>query len=429
MSDFDTANRKSGWIVVAICFVVMALTFGTRSSVSMLLPIWQEELGWSGSQAARGASIVLAMMALLSPIAGNLMDRYGARMVIAVGLAALALGVGATSFVTDPAFYYLLFGVVGGVGWAFVSIPMVTAAVSGYFERMRGLAIGIAVSGASGGQLPILSGLGILIAAIGWRASYQVLALIVAALALMVLLWFKRPLGERRDFQPSEVDDADTLGDRLKFLMVNQTFLLLLGAFTLCGFTTAGVIDVYFIPYAISCGFTLVEGSAAYGVHGLGNLAGVVLFSWMADHVHRPRLLASMFFLRALTFVLLLFIEADISVMFMFAVIFGILNFATFPVIANIVTTHIGVRIVGLTLGLLFGGHSLGAAAGVSIGGWMFDLTAKYSWIWLLSVLLAALAGVFAILVKEIRPTGVQRNLAEAVQVGGSREQNKIPSR
>ena len=411
MIDFDTANRKRGWIVVAICFAATAFTFGARSSVSMMLPIWQEELGWSRSQAASGASIVLAIMALGSPIAGNLMDRYGARLVIATGLAALAFGVGATSFVSDLTFYYLLFGVIGGVGWAFVSIPTVTAAVSGYFERMRGLAIGIAVSGASGGQLPILSGLGILIAAIGWRASYQVLALVVAALALLVLLWFKPPLAERGSSQPSEFDDADTLGERLKFLVVNRTFLLLLGAFTLCGFTTAGVIDVYFIPYAMACGFTLIEGSLAYGAHGLGNLAGVVLFSWMADHVHRPRLLASMFFLRALTFVLLLFIAADISVMFTFAVIFGILNFATFPVIANIVATHIGVRIIGLTLGLLFGGHSLGAAVGVSIGGWMFELTAQYGWIWWLSVVLAALAGIFAILVREIRPTEAQRRL------------------
>ena len=191
MTNFDKANRNRGWIVVAICFGVMAFTFGARSSVSMLLPTWQEELDWSGSQAARGASIVLIMMALLSPVAGNLMDRYNARLVIFIGLTALASGIGATSFVTDPVSYYLLFGVAGGVGWAFVSIPMITAAVSGYFERMRGLAIGIAVSGASGGQLPILSGLGILIAANGWRASYQFLALIVAALAILVLFWFQ----------------------------------------------------------------------------------------------------------------------------------------------------------------------------------------------------------------------------------------------
>ena len=51
----------------------------------------------------------------------------------------------------------------------------------------------------------------------------------------------------------------------------------------------------------------------------------------------------------------------------------------------------------------MFGGHSLGAAIGVAIGGWMFDLTTKYDSIWWLSVGLAAMAGVFAILVKETR--------------------------
>ncbi len=87
--------------------------------------------------------------------------------------------------------------------------------------------------------------------------------------------------------------------------------------------------------------------------------------------------------------------------MFVFAAIFGVLNFATFPVIANIVATHIGVRVIGLTLGLLFGGHSLGAAIGVVFGGWMFDLTAKYEFVWWLSAGLAVVAGIFSILVKE----------------------------
>lgn len=397
-------NRQRGWIVVAICFVALSFTFGSRSSVSMVLPLWAQELGWSATQVSTGASLVLVMMALGSPVAGNLMDRFGARIVMACGLMALAFGIGATSYVSDAIYYYILFGIVGGVGWASVSIPMVTAAISGYFVKFRGLAIGIGVSGASGGQLPILTLLGSLIAALGWRQSYQVLAVVLFALAVLVLLRFRPPVDDpenQPDAAPAPANDA--LSDRLKFLFANRTFLLLLGAFSLCGFTTAGVIDVYFIPYAISCGFTLIEGSAAYGVHGLGNLIGVIFFSWLADHMHRPRLLASMFFLRAATFVLLLFISVDISVMFVFAAIFGILNFATFPVIANIVATHIGVRIIGLTLGLLFGGHSLGAAIGVVIGGWMFDITAKYDFVWWLSVGLAAMAGVFSILVKETR--------------------------
>jgi MFS family permease len=397
-------NRQRGWIVVAICFVALSFTFGARSSVSMVLPIWTQELGWSATQVSTGASLVLVMMALGSPVAGNLMDRFGARIVMACGLLALALGVGATSYVSDATYYYILFGVVGGVGWASVSIPMTTAAISGYFVKFRGLAIGIGVSGASGGQLPILTLLGIMIAALGWRQSYQILAVVMAAMAVLVLLRFRLPIDDPEDrTEMPAAPDKDALIDRLRFLFANRTFVLLLGAFSLCGFTTAGVIDVYFIPYAISCGFTLVEGSAAYGVHGLGNLAGVVLFSWMADHVNRPRLLASMFFLRAAAFVLLMIISVDISVMFVFAAIFGILNFATFPVIANIVATHIGVRIIGLTLGLLFGGHSLGAAIGVVIGGWMFDISARYDFVWWLSVALAAMAGVFAILVRETR--------------------------
>lgn len=404
MTSIAETNRKRGWIVVAICFVAMGFTFGARSSISMALPLWREEMGWTAAQSSTGASLVLLMMALGSPIAGNLMDRFGARIVIACGLLALGIGVGGTSYATAPWQYYLLFGGVAGIGYASVSIPMVTAAVSGYFTKFRGLAIGIAVSGASGGQLPVLTLLGVLIASLGWRNTYQILGVLMAVFATLVLLRFKPPVDDPDDDeQIVTVAPDDTLADRLRFLFSNRTFLLLLGAFSLCGFTTAGVIDVYFIPYAISCGFTLIEGSSAYGVHGLGNLIGVIAFSWLADHVNRPRLLASMFFLRAATFVLLLFIAADISLMFIFAAIFGILNFATFPVIANIVVTHIGVRIIGLTLGLLFGGHSLGAAIGVVAGGWMFDLTAKYDWVWWLSVGLAALAGVFSILVKENR--------------------------
>ena len=405
------SDSHRGWIVVAISFIALACTFGARSSVGMVLPSWRIELGWTGSESATGAVLVLVMMAIGSPVAGNFMDQYGARRIFSGGLIALALGIGGTAFATQPFHYYILFGLIGGMGWASVSIPLVTAAVSRYFTRMRGLAVGISVSGASGGQLPVLSALGILIATVGWRDTYLILAAVMLALAALVALRFKPP----EDASAGEAPGNKTgpLYERLGFLFVNRTFLLLFAAFFLCGFTTAGIIDVYFIPYAITCGYTLVEGSAAYGVHGIGNLVGVIFFSWLADHTHRPRLLASLFFLRAASFGLLLLIAVDIRLMFVFAAVFGVLNFATFPVIANIVVTHIGIRILGLTLGLLFGGHSLGAAIGVAGGGWIFDLTARYDWIWWMAIPLAALAGVFAILVHETRtPHAVARTAA-----------------
>lgn len=401
MADSSTGSvGNRGWVVVALGFLALSMTFAARSSVSMVIPLWEVEMGWTRTLSATGSSLVLAMMALGSPIAGNLMDRYGPRLIFAAGLTAIAIGLAGTGFATEPVHYLVLFGLVGGAGWAAVSIPMVTGAVSGYFTKKRGLAIGIAISGATGGQLPVLSLLGIVVASLGWRDAFVWLGALLAALAVLVYLRLK-PHEQAPNAPVERVPEADALLDRLRFLFSNRTFLLLFGAFSLCGFTTAGVIDVHFIPYAISCGYSLVESTGAYGVHGLGNLVGVVALSWLADHVHRPRLLAAIFFLRALMFVFLFYIASDITMMYLFAGIFGILNFATFPIIANIMARQIGVRIIGLTLGLLFGGHSLGAAIGAVMGGWLFDQFARYDGLWWVSVFLAAMAGVFAILVRE----------------------------
>jgi MFS family permease len=393
---------NTGWIVVGLGFLALAFTFAARSSVSMVIPLWETELGWTRTLSATGSSLVLAMMAAGSPVAGNLMDRHGPRAVFAFGLLALVAGVGGTAFATEPWHYLFLFGIVGGLGWASVSIPLVTAAVSACFDRNRGLAIGIAVSGATGGQLPVLSLLGISVAAMGWRSSFIGLAVLIASIALLVRFCLPAAVGRRPDAE--DAPEADGLRDRLRFLFGQRTFLLLLAAFSLCGFTTAGVIDVHFIPYAISCGYSLELSTSAYGVHGLGNLAGVVLLSWAADHLNRPRLLATVFFVRAVLFVYLFQIGTSPANLYLFAAAFGFLNFAVFPIIANIVATHIGVRIIGLTLGLLFGGHSLGAAIGSVLGGWFFDLFAAYDLVWWLSLALAALAGVFAILIPETRP-------------------------
>lgn len=398
-------GAPNGWIIVALCFLALAFTFAARSAIGIVIPIWETELGWTRALSATGSSIVLAMMAVGSPVAGNLMDRLGPRRVFAGGLAALALGVGGTSWASEPIHYYALFGVIAGVGFAAVSIPMATAAVSGYFTQNRGLPIGVAISGATGGQLPVLYLLGSLVAAIGWRDSFLALGFVLAGLALLVRLRFRPPQRTASAAAAAGLG-ADGLSDRLRFVFANRTFLLLLAAFTLCGFTTAGVIDVHFIPYAVTCGYSLVDSTAAYGVHGLGNLAGVILLSWLADHTNRPRLLVGIFLLRAVVFVLLLNIEGDIELLYLFATLFGLLNFSVFPVIANLVATHIGVRIMGLTLGLLFGGHSLGAAFGSVLGGWFFDIFGRYDELWWLSGGLAALAGVCAALIRENRDGG-----------------------
>ena len=59
---------------------------------------------------------------------------------------------------------------------------------------------------------------------------------------------------------------TDSIFEKLTKLFKQPVFWLLGGAYFICGFTTAGVVKVHFIPYATSCGYTLATGAAATGV-------------------------------------------------------------------------------------------------------------------------------------------------------------------
>ena len=399
------------WTIVAVTFCALGLTFASRSSVGVLIPTWEAELGWARAVSATGSSLVLVVMAVASPLAGNLIDRFGPRRVMAGGLAIAGAAILGTSTVSLEWQFLALFGLVGGIGYGAVSLPLVVTMMARIFDRHRGMATGIAISGSTAGQLPALTLLAFLVGAWGWRGAY--LGFGLAILALVPAIWLLLGASGAPGGQPAAAPDRARisldmpLAAKIGMLTRNRTFVLLFASFWLCGFTTAGVFDVHFVPYAVSCGFALVDGTAAHGVHGVGNMLGLILFGWLTDRVHRARLLAAMFAARALLFVVLLGVAGNIELLFFFALAFGILNFSTLPPIASLVASHIGVRVMGLTMGLLFGGHSMGAAIGAFFGGYMFDLMARYEWVWLISIALALLAAVFAGLIEE-EPDGNQ---------------------
>ena len=70
---------------------------------------------------------------------------------------------------------------------------------------------------------------------------------------------------------------------------------------------------------------------------------------------------------------------------------------------ASLVVSHVGRPIMGVTMGLIFSAHSLGGAAGSYLAGYLFEIFARYDWVWIVSVGLALLAAVLSILIRETR--------------------------
>jgi len=376
------ASNFVSWSVVGLSFLALALVFASRGSLGLMMPIWEKELGWSRSFVSTGGAIALITMGLASPIFGNLLDRHGSRLVYAGGLLLVGLGVCAVALTGSPAAFIVLLGVVGGFGNGAINMSSASATLARLFTAKRGLATGIGLAGGSGGQLIVLPVLAALLTVFTWREAYLFygIAILVLALVAYVLLGkVPKPVSTAR---AGHVSTSDPLSKRLGFLTRNSVFLLLFGAFFLCGLTTSGVVDVHYLAYASWCGFPAVDSSIGYGVMGVGNMLGLFLFGYLADRMNTARLLAALFFVRALSFLALMQVTGDLSLLFVFSAVFGLLNYGTLPLVATIVAHRIGIGIMGLSMGLLLGAHSLGGALGAFLGGFLFDQFARYDVIW-----------------------------------------------
>lgn len=391
--------NPDGWAAVAVAFFVTIFFGLMRSALGVLIPFWEADLAWSRSFLSAGASLILVIMALASPIAGNLIDRVGPRTVFFGGLAATGGAAIIASLMTEPWHYLAVFCVLGGVGAGALSSPQTSTTIARYFVAHRGLAIGIASSGATGGLVFALPLLAYYATTAGWRPTLLVTGLI--ALALIPLAWFfiGRNWPEAPD-KPARGGDAP-LTQRLRLIIGARTFWLLLGGFAICGFTTAGAVHTHLVGYAVQCGFSPMTGASAYAVLSVFNMMGVIGCGYLADRVHGPSLLASLYLIRVISFIVILQITGSEFLLYLFAALFGLTDIATLPATASIVARVMGLRIMGLTLGMLFAGHSVGAAIGAFAAGWVFDLDGRYDSVWLASIALALLAALLTIMVRD----------------------------
>lgn len=393
-------HDRKGWVIVFALFLMLSIVITARNSLGLMMPFWKEDLGWSYKFVATASALMMVTMAATAPVLGSIIDRFGSRVIYAVGMSVIGIVYILCSFMTEPWQLVVVFSLVGGVAFAAMAPSLVSTTIAHHFKERLGLATSMATSGSTGGQFAIMPLFALLITLLSWRNSFFIAGIVILVTALVVFLLIgKEPPRQKIDSGTARSSVLTTMGG----LAQMPVFWLLGGGFFICGFTTAGVIKVHLIPYAVSCGFPPVQSATAYGVLSLFSLIGMISYGWLSDRYHRPMLLASCYFVRALTFVMLIYIAGNPTLLYVFAILFGIFDYATFPIVASIVATHIGRHIMGLTMGLIFALHALGGALGSFMGGYLYELFARYDWVWFVSIALALLAAFLSILISESR--------------------------
>ncbi|MFV1590618.1 MFS transporter [Phaeobacter sp. JH20_39] len=399
MSDTTSLSPRQNWTVVIFGFLALSLAFSSRAALGLIMPVWQTEFGWTSSYISSVGAAALIIMAIVAPFAGRLVDRRGSQFTLNLGMGLLGIGCAIVALMDSKLMFVIGFAGFSAVGFGIVATHVVATAVTRSFSHNQGLATGIGTSGATGGQFLIVPLIAALLAFASWRWSFGALSL--ASLALIPCIRMSMRADPPTGAATTQDEAPTSMAQDFVVIVRQPAFHLLFWSFLICGFTTTGVIETHLLPFASFCGFPPVPSATAYGLLSLVNLVGMIVAGWLTDRVNRPMLLATIYGLRALTFVLLGSLPGtSIEMLFLFAVLFGAVDYSTVPVTASLVASHVGIKMMGLAMGLISAGHAIGGAMGAFAGGYIFTATANYDLVWNGSIWLAVGAGVLVLFLK-----------------------------
>jgi MFS family permease len=182
-------------MIVSVCFLIALFGWGLGFYGPGLYLAWlQAQHGWSTALLSSAVTGYYLLSATCIMFIGTTMERFGPRLVVLVGSMAMGLGVAGLTVVAAPWQLYLPF-LLMAVGWASMSGAAINTILAPWFVRKRGLAISLALTGASCGGVVVLPGLLWLITHYGFaRGLYIAVATMVVILAPSVRVFlYPRP--------------------------------------------------------------------------------------------------------------------------------------------------------------------------------------------------------------------------------------------
>jgi predicted MFS family arabinose efflux permease len=183
----DQVNERSlrypGWRVVLACFVMATVCWGFGFyGHAFYLAELQRLRGWPTSLISGATTLYYLLSALLVVFINDAIRRFGIRPSVLLGTVCFALSAGALPFVVEPWQVYALY-LVMALGWATMSVGAITNILGLWFDAKRGLAISLALNGASFSGVTVVPGLVFLA-----NATDFATAMLVGAGAILVLL-------------------------------------------------------------------------------------------------------------------------------------------------------------------------------------------------------------------------------------------------
>ena len=399
-----------GWVVLTACLIIGTLIFGTRYSFGVFFKSIESEFDLTRAETSGVFSAYMVLCCVFAIIGGWALDRYGPRIVTFL----MGLFTGLSLLLTSQTnsiwqlfmTYSLLLAV--GTGATYTILMSTTAR---WFDKKRGLALGIAGSGGGLGTVVMAPFATYLISSFDWRMAYIVIGLIAGLVIISLSRLLKKDPGEigllpdgvKSDSSemvvPDKNDDAKPVSFSLIQAFRTRSFWFL-GivwlSFSLC----LHLVLTHIVPHATDVGISAAEAAVVLGLTGSISIPGRLIMGGVSDRTGRKVSAITCALLQVGAMIWLAWAQ-DLWMLYLFAVVYGFAYGGFDSPVTALISDTFGPRSLGVIMGMLVVGWGIGAAIGPAVGGLIFDVSKSYFTAFLIGALVMLVATLFVALTKR----------------------------
>jgi predicted MFS family arabinose efflux permease len=369
----ESSLQYAGWTVAFASGVGVFVSFASLLvyTFGVFLKPLADEFGWSREAVSAAFGIAAMMIALCSPLLGYLLDRASPRRVIVPCLIVFGCAFASLSLLTPQVWHlYAVFVILGAVGNGTAQMAY-SRAVTSWFDRRRGTALAVVMSGGAVGAMVLPPAAQALIGTLGWRGAFLALGGMVLAIGLPTVMRFVR---ERP--QSGSAGDVRFAGSSVREAMSSRVFWILVIVLFCSSIAQNGAIT-HISALLTDRGVSGRGGALAISAMGAASLAGRLITGWLLDRFFAARVSFALLTLAALgTFILSGAESLAAGALAAALVGFGMGGEA--DVTPYLISRYFGLRSFSVLYGLTWTFYAFAGALGPVLMGKAFDLTGSY---------------------------------------------------
>ena len=295
------------------------------------------------------------------------------------------------------------------------SLSLVAVVISKWFEKGRGVATSLALSGSCLGQFVLVPLITIVVLRSGWRAAHLFLGLVMLVLNIVLALVVikgdpdqlgEKPFGSGNRDKEKKSDGESPSDENLQDLGLREamrtfSYWLYFVVMFICG-SGDFLVATHLIPLVTDHGISATTAGNMLAWYGLMSLGGILIAGPASDLIGTRIPIAITFVMRVFLFLMILKYQNLVS-FYILALAFGFTHLVTAPLTPILLGRLYGFSHIGLLSGFIFTIHYLAGGFWAYVGGLIFDQTGSYRLAFILSAIMALIAFFGTLLIKEKR--------------------------